>query len=211
LKALTKTKPYGFTGCRRPGTFWRASRLLLLFVALICGLAPAASLVRGQSSGTTGYEVKTAFLFNFVKFIDWPASSFAGLQSPFTICILGQDPFGNTLDDTLLGKIVGGRPLVIRRLKDKTEARSCQMIFVSASESAHLPEIFATLQRANVLFIGETAGFAASGGTIEFTFEENHVRFTINTDAADRSGLIISSKLLALAKIVHDQPHMKGG
>ena len=82
------------------------------------------------------------------------------------------------------------------------------MVFVSASESAHLPGIIASLQQLNVVLIGETTGFAVSGGTIEFTFEENHVRFTINTDAADRSGLIISSKLLALAKIVHDQPHL---
>jgi len=155
--------------------------------------------------------VKTAFLFNFAKFIDWPASSFSGPQSPFTICVLGQDPFGNILDDTLLGKIVGIRPLVIRRLKEKNEARSCQMVFVSPSESAHLSEIFASLQRANVLLVGETTGFAASGGTIEFTLDDNHVRFTINTDSVDRSGLKFSSKLLALAKLVHDEGHSKGG
>ena len=79
------------------------------------------------------------------------------------------------------------------------------MVFVSSSESTHLAEILEGLKGANVLLVGEATGFAASGGTIEFTLEDNHVRFKINTDAGARSGLMFSSKLLALAKIVHDQ------
>jgi len=158
-----------------------------------------------------GYEVKAAFLFNFAKFIDWPTGSFATPQSPFAICVLGQDPFGNILDDSLRGKMIGARPLAVRRIKDKAEARTCQVVFVSSTESAHLAEILGSLGGANSLIVGETNGFAASGGTIEFTLEENHVRFNINIDAADRSGLKFSSKLLALAKIVHDDGHSKRG
>jgi hypothetical protein len=164
-----------------------------------------------QSSGTSGYAVKTAFLFNVAKFIDWPASSFASPQSPFAICVLGQDPFGTLLDDALQGKRVGLRPLAIRRLKDRLEGRQCQIVFVSSSESPRLTEIIETVQGANVLLVGETNGFAAMGGTIEFTLEESHVRFTINTDAVDRSGLMFSSKLLSLATIVRDEGHEKGG
>ena len=184
---------------------------MLLLVVLISGFASPDLPVWGQLSGTTGYEVKTAFLFNFAKFIDWPASDFASPQSPFTICVLGQDPFGNMLDNTLNGKIIGDRPLAVRRLKDRAEARHCQIVFVSSSESVHLAEIFVSVQKANVLLVGEMNGFAASGGTIEFTIEENHVRFSINIDAVDRSGLKFSSKLLAVAKIVHDEGHPKGG
>ena len=195
----------------RPGTTRPSKRRIVLFVVLICGFASPVSLVWGQLSGTTGYEVKTAFLFNFAKFIDWPASSFATPESPFTICVLGQDPFGKVLDDALQGKKIGNRPFAVRRLKDRAEARHCQMVFVSSSESAHLAEIIESVQGANVLLVGESPGFVASGGTIEFTIEDNHVRFAINTDAADRSGLKFSSKLLALAKIVHDEGHLKGG
>ena len=148
--------------------------------------------------------MKTAFLFNFAKFIEWPPSSFATPQSPFTFCVLGQDPFGSILTDTLQGKVIRDRPLAVRRLKDKSEARSCQIVFVSSSESPHLPEIVETLRGGNVLLVGETNRFAASGGTIEFTLEDDRVRFAINTDAAGRSGLKFSSKLLALAKLVHD-------
>ena len=173
----------------------------------ICCLTSLASLASSQSSGTRGYEVKAAFLFNFVKYINWPPTSFANSQSPFTICVLGRDPFGDILDETLMGKVIESRPLTIQRLKDKSGARSCQLVFVSSSESAHLPEIFATVQGANVLLIGETAGFAVLGGTIEFTLNDNHIGFAINTDAVNRSGLKFSSKLLALAKIVHDDGH----
>ena len=185
------------------------SRLVLLLVVSISGFT--ASLASGQVNATTGYEVKTAFLFNFAKFIDWPASGFATPQSPFTICVLGQDPFGNMLEDTLNGKIIGERPLAVRRLKDKAEAQRCQIVFVGSSEIAHLAEIVGSLQKSNVLLVGEMNGFAALGGTIEFTIEENHVRFMINIDAADRSGLKFSSKLLAVARIVHDEGHSKGG
>jgi len=180
-------------------------------VALLCDGGIPAPLAWGQAEETSGYRVKTAFLFNFAKFIEWPASSFATPQSPFAICVLGQDPFGSILTDTLQGKMIGERPLAVRRLKDKSEARSCQIVFVSSSESAHLAAIVETVRGGNVLLVGENTGFAASGGTIEFTLEDDRVRFAINTDAADRSGLKFSSKLLALAQLVHDQEHLKGG
>jgi hypothetical protein len=205
----TKYYPVGSLGRSRVSR--STSRLILSIALLISVSLSHASLARGQLNGATGYEVKTAFLFNFAKFIDWPDHSFASPQSPFTICVLGQDPFGNMLDETLQEKMIGDRPLMVRRLKDKIEGRRCQMVFVSSSESPHLTEILESLKGANVLLVGETTGFAASGGTVEFTFEDNHVRFKINIDAGARSGLMFSSKLLALAKIVHDQQHPKGG
>jgi hypothetical protein len=85
-------------------------------------------------------------------------------------------------------------------LKGKAEARHCQIVFVSSSESVYLAELFVSLQKSNVLLVGEMNGFAVWGGSIEFAIEENHVRFAINIDAADRSGLKFSSKLVAVAK-----------
>jgi hypothetical protein len=114
------------------------------------------------------------------------------------------------LDEKLPGKMIGDRHLAVQRLKDTAEVRRCQIVFVSSSESPHLAEILESLRGANVLLVGETNGFATSGGTIEFTLEDNYVRFTINTDAAGRAGLKFSAKLLALAKIVHDEEHSKG-
>jgi hypothetical protein len=187
------------------------SRQPILQMAVLVALLVFPGLTAsGQKTGTSDYEVKAAFLFNFAKFVDWPSNSFPTPDAPFLICVLGQDPFGNILEGTLRGRVIGKRPLAIRRLKDKSNARGCQIVFVSSSENAHLVEVVASMRRASLLLVGDVSGFAALGGAIEFTMEDNRVRFTINADAADRSGLTFSSKLLALAKIVHDEKHSKG-
>lgn len=152
------------------------------------------------------YELKAAFLFNFAKFVDWPPNVFAGPESPFLVCVLGTDPFGITLDNALREKVIAEHPASVARVKRVADISGCQILFVAASESHLLPEVLAKLRGQSVLVIGETNDFASSGGVIQFTLEENRVRFFINTDAADRAGLKISSKLLALAKIVRDAP-----
>jgi len=139
-----------------------------------------------QSAPPGEYQLKAAFLFNFAKFIDWPPASFASPQSPFTFCILGADPFGRAMDDALQGKTIGDRAVAIERSKDLVDARHCQMVFVSSSEKRRVPEILNGLRGTNVLVVGESDGFAAAGGVIQFALEDNHVRFLINTDAADR-------------------------
>lgn len=162
-----------------------------------------------QTKSPSEYELKAAFLFNFAKFIDWPESSFANEHSPFAICVLGTDPFGPALDRTLHGKMVGNRPVTLARITEIVQARQCQVVFVAASESKRLPEIIDRLQNTSVLLVGESDGFAEAGGAIQFTLEDNRVRFTINTDVADRAGLKFSSKLLALARIVRDAPNSR--
>jgi len=174
----------------------------LLSLAIVLNI-PAAS---SQSTEPTEYQLKAAFLFNFAKFVQWPSTSFTGPQSEFGICILGQDPFGKSIDDELHGKTIGEHPVTITRCKSLTEIGNCHIVFVSSSESKKLPEILATLKGSSALAVGETDGFAASGGTIQFTLEQQRVRFIINVDAAERARLQISSKLLALAKIVRDVP-----
>jgi hypothetical protein len=182
---------------------------VVMLAAMIAFGVSAVAQAQANLSGE--YELKAAFLFNFAKFIDWPAGTFASPMSPFTICVLGVDSFGHALEDNLQGKMIRDQPIAVRRLKDKAEARHCQVVFVSSSETGHLAEIIESLQGANVLLVGDTVGFASSGGMIEFTLEDKHIRFTINTDAAERADLKFSAKLLALAKLVHDQGHSKGG
>ncbi len=170
-------------------------------VILVSLLYPAGARTQERAGE---YQLKAAFLFNFGKFIEWPESSFAGTTSPFLVCVLGEDPFGKTLDQTLQGKQMANHPVRIVRAMDANGVRQCQIVFVSASEKPHLPAIFAALRGSNALIVGETSGFAASGGAIEFTMEEKHIHFTINLDAIQRAGLQISSQLLALARVVHD-------
>ena len=108
------------------------------------------------------------------------------------------------LDEALAGKSMNNHPVTILRLNDDMELRHCQMVFVSSSESRSYAGILEKVRGTSVLVVGETDGFAAAGGMIEFLLEDNHVRFAINPDATRRAGLKCSSSLLALAKIVHD-------
>ena len=181
----------------------RHSRLVVL-LALV--LIPLAAIARAAQDSPSEYQLKAAFVYNFAKFVDWPPKVYSGPQSPFSICILGADPFGSVIDDTLRGKTVADHPVVVRRDKDATTARHCQIVFVSASERPRFPDILAGLKGANVLIVGDFDGFAAAGGAIELTLQDSRVRFAINPGAADGAGLKISSQLLALATIVHGNP-----
>ena len=200
------------------GEHWRALPLIAPNLWSKCAVKAtilfllAVPLSFGQANAPSEYQLKAAVLFNFAKFVDWPQSSFADPQSPFALCVLGKDPFGHLLDDALLNKKIADRPVVVERLKDKSEARRCQMVFVGNAEGANLPAILDAVKGASVLLVGETPDFAASGGTIEFTLEDSRIRFIINTDAAERAKLRVDSKLLALAKVVHDEGRSpKGG
>ena len=179
--------------------FRRFTALALFAFLLIASEAP----LRAAQDNPSEYQLKAAFVYNFAKFIDWPPAAFSGPQSPFAICIFGADPFGSVIDDALRGKTVADHPVVIRRTKDVVVARRCEIVFVGASEKNHLSELLQDLKGANVLAVGDFTGFAASGGTIELTLQDSRVRFAINPSAADSAGLRISSKLLALATIVH--------
>lgn len=179
---------------------WRlaAAAIVILF------LFSLSARTFAQNDSPSEYQVKAAFLLNFAKFVDWPPGTYPGPQSPFAICVLGEDPFGPVLENTLAGKSLGAHPVALRRTKDPAEARRCQVVFVSSSESHRYAEVVEGMRGARVLLVGETDGFAAAGGAIEFTLEGNHVRFGINPEAAQRAGLTLSSKLLMLARIVHD-------
>jgi YfiR/HmsC-like len=146
------------------------------------------------------YQLKAAFLYNFVKFVEWPAEAFNGEKSPLSICIHGTDPFGDTLDTVVRGETVGERGLIVQRPESLSDLRDCHVLFVSRSEKARLPEILARVEGEPVLTVGDADGFLKAGGIINFVLEENKVRFAINPEAAERNRLKISSKLLRLAK-----------
>lgn len=175
--------------------------VFLLSMVLVFAVLP----IRAQNRAHSEYEVKAAFLFNFAKFIDWPESAFPTQQSPFTVCVIGPDPFGHALEENLLGKAIDERSVEIDRLKpdDISAPNHCQMAFVSSAEKQQFAGLIAKFQGTSTLLIGDAEGFAASGGMIELRLEDNRVRFAINPDAAGRANLQLSSKLLALAEIVH--------
>lgn len=164
----------------------------------------------GQQPSPTEYQLKAAFLFNFAKFVEWPASDFSSSQSKFSICIVGADPFGRAIDDTLRGQAIEGRAVTVIRVQQSSDLRHCQIAFISATEKSRLQDILQSVRGSNVLLVGETPGFAAAGGAIQFQMQNNRVRFSINPEAAGRAGLRISSKLLSLATIIHNAPDSGG-
>jgi hypothetical protein len=191
------------TGAPRSASPIRWRRTWKFRALLACALIPFVGIVQAAQENPSEYQLKAAFVYNFAKFIDWPPKVYPAPQSPFSICILGTDPFGSVIDDALRGKTVEDHPVIVQRMKEVAAARRCQIVFVSASERHRLPEVLASLKGANVLVVGDFDGFAAAGGAIELTLQDNRVRFAINPGAADDAGLRISSKLLALATIVH--------
>jgi hypothetical protein len=172
--------------------------LTRLKFAIFVGVTLAAGL-QGQ---VDEYQVKAFFLFNFARYVEWPSQSFKAASDPIVICILGQNPFGSALEQATTGKVIEGRPFVVREVSSIQPESNCHILFVNSSERKRFRAIAAALKGSGVLTVGETQGFTADGGVINFKLEDGKVRFEINVDAAGQERLHISSKLLSLAQIV---------
>jgi hypothetical protein len=172
---------------------------------LIRCCALAGSLVAvAQAQNAEEYQVKAAFLYNFAKFVEWPAQAFKGPTDPTVICVLGQNPFGHALEEAVAGKTVAGRGIVTREVSDVKQAGSCQILFIGASERKRWSAILEGIKGGCILTVGESEEFAAKGGIIGLKLEDGKVRFEINVDAAEHAKLRISSKLLSLAQVVRN-------
>jgi uncharacterized protein DUF4154 len=180
-----------------------------LALAALLSLA-AASPTRAQAGSSVEYQVKAAFLFNFAKFIEWPPNAFPSDKSPITICVFKHDPFGTALDEVIRGKTINNRAILARRINELPDLKPCQLVFVNSAEDKLLSEILNSLKGTSALVVGEGDGFAERGGGIQFFLEDNKLRFAINVDAVQRARLNVSSKLLALARIVHSRESPKG-
>ncbi len=181
----------------------RAGLAALLFALLLAvpGAAPAQTAPE--------YDVKAAFLYNFTKFVDWPPGAFPDPNS-LRICVLGDDPFGGSLQ-AVAGEQVANHKLTVTRMDTISRPGGCQILFISRSEESRLPQILAAIKSSPVLTVGDTKGLVDKGVIINFTLDGSKVRFEINTESADRAGLRISSKLLQLAKRVVTEPGTRPG
>jgi YfiR/HmsC-like len=177
---------------------------LLAVASALTVSVPSASAQRDEVGE---YELKAAILFNLSKFVEWPPSAYADSQAPTVVCILGQDPFGDSLKALGQKQDASGRPVSIRRPKNGDESRDCHVLYISSSERKTLAQTLSRLKGSSVLTVGEMSQFAAQGGIVQFTLEDKQVHFQINLDAASRMTLKISSRLLVLARIVKDQRH----
>jgi len=173
---------------------------ILAFAAGLLLLCHGSILAGPARASSVEYRVKAAFLYNFTKFVEWPAND-EKKGKPFRIGILGKDRFGGEME-ALAGKAVNDRFLEIQRfLGWEDRAAQCDILFISSSEEKNLPEILRRLNKAPILTVGDTDGYAARGVMINFFMEANKVRFEINLKPARHVGLKISSRLLKLAVI----------
>ena len=151
------------------------------------------------------YEVKAAYLYNFIKFIQWPATAFETKDSEFVIGIYGYDPFKNTLKEVLANNTVQNRKLVIKYFKNPEEIKKCNMLFISDIGEEELALIIKKLNNSPILTVGDNVkNFCLLGGMINFTRQDSKHRFVINNNQAVSANLKISSKLLFLAKTISD-------
>lgn len=184
--------PLRFTSPCRPRRW-----LLPALAWLLAGAAAAGAQPRQAQE----YEVKAAYLYNFARFTDWPATAFPTQDAPLVVAVLGESPFGSALD-ALAGKTAKGRPLQVRRARRLDELPGVHLLFIADSERGRLPVILKALAGRPVLTVADVPQFARQGGMIQLVSAEGAVRFEINRDAALRAGLEISSRLLQLATLV---------
>ena len=169
----------------------------LSLIAILCVTVAGAAI--GQIDE---YQVKAAFIFNFAKFVEWPAKSFPKPSDPIVICILGQNPFDSHLSEAIQGKVSAGRGFAVLQIAELPPKSRCQILFVTSAERQHFRSSAASLKSSGILTVGETPGFIDDGGIINLKLEGGKIRFEINVDAAEQAQLTVSSKLLSLAQIV---------
>ena len=179
--------------------------LLVGITCLLSAMALGGHAEALDSSDSSEYLIKAGFIYNFAKLVEWPTASFAQPDSPIVIGILGEDPFGATLDRIVADKKINGRGFAVKRVKwsrDFKDLRDCNILFVSSSEKEHIESVIDAMKGLPILTIGDAPGFAKRGGIINFMLEDNKVRFEVNVEAAKHADLTISSRLLTLARIV---------
>jgi len=186
------------------GSATSVTRSLSVICLVLLLFWPGKSLQTfGQSAPPTEYpeyQLKAGYLWNFSRYVDWPARSFKQTNSPLVIGILGQDRFGNDLRKLVAGKKVEGHDLVVRKVETMDQSRECQILFISMSERKRTVDILQALKSAPVLTVGESEGFIQAGGIINFQVRNRELLLDINRAAAEKVGLRISSKLLQIAE-----------
>ncbi len=170
----------------------------------LVGLGVALALLAAPAKATsplqpTEYGLKSVFLYQFCRFMEWPNSAFSSPNEPLTIGILGKDPFGPMLREAVAGEKYHNRPIRIKHCRDISDIKECHLLFVSRSESIPTADIVAATAGKNIVTVGETAQFVNNGGMIALTAEQNHVRLRMNLTMLRAANVEVSSKLLRIA------------
>jgi hypothetical protein len=184
---------------------WQRPTAVIVMLALL-----HIPILQAQQPKVSEYQVKAIYLFNFGRFVQWPPNAMAAKGDAFSICVLGQDPFGASLDSTLAGETLEGKPLAVKRISTPRDAGECRILFISSTEENHLKEILVALDESSILTVSDMPAFSRRGGMIQFVLEGDKVRFEINLAKAETAKLTLSSELLKVATTVRRNARQGG-
>lgn len=192
--------PRGKRRSAAAGFVLRSTLMLMLSVVLTLASPPSAKAQRGAELN----RLKAAFVFQFTNFVEWPDDAFEDDSSPFLIGVVGNDAVRDILETAVREKLIAGRKPSVRSFSSTGDLSSCQIIFVDESEARNASDIIVRHVDKPILTISDSDSFTKVGGVIRLYRKSSKLRIEINIDAAERADLKISSKLLSLSQVVHD-------
>ena len=178
--------------------FLNSRKLIACVAAFALLVSPCGGAARLEP---TEYGLKSVFLYQFCRFMEWPRSAFSSPTDPFVIGILGDDPFGPLLNEAVQGEMYHGHPIRIERYHSPREIKRCQLLFISRSGMDQVDDVLSAVAGKSIVTVGETEGFLDHGGMIALTAEHNRVRLRVNASSLRAANVDVSSKLLRVAEI----------
>ena len=146
--------------------------------------------------------MKAVYLYNFAQFIEWPEKTFTQSDDPIILGILGKDPFGNFLEETVKDEVVNGHPIVVQRYSSVNEIKACHILFIHPSVNSRMDNILKGLTGRNILTVSDANNFTKLGGMVRFVKDANKIKLHVKLNKVKDEGISISSKLLRLSEIV---------
>ena len=180
--------------------------VLIVSIVVLLGVAVRPSMGQGKRPAVREYTIKAAYIYNFLRYIEWPSSAFENAKSPFEVGVLGEVPadLDRALSYYEKTKKVRGRAIKIRRFKRVEETKDCHVLFLTKSlDKKLLKEVVELLSAHPILLVGETSNFLKEGGGITFFIASNKVRIRVALKETQRKGLKPSAKLLQVAQVTN--------
>ena len=173
------------------------ARHFLLVAALLLGAFPVSA-----QQQATEVAVKAALLYRFASYVEWPAEVLGAPGSPFVICVTGSDEVATELEQLVKGRTIANRPVTVRRLKEGEGVSGAHVLFVGGSDPGRIRAAARVARPRSVLVVSDAAGGLEAGSVINFVPADDRVGFEVSMEAAERSNLKVSSRMLGVARRV---------